>query len=318
MKPLLAFTALLAVLTFASCAKKEAETTPAQEGQHATVTMKDGSTAAGTVVSSSNKEITLAGDDKITRTIPMDQVKSVEYGETAQTQNTAPATPENPPAAPVAASAPPPARTLTLAAPAKVQEKSPVASTKNIAPVQSAQKPAPVPVYELQLGTKITVRNDKLIDSSTVTEGQVFSGDVQKDVLDNAGNVVIPARSMVEIVIKSASKGGKIRGASDLVLSLKSVEINGKVYDVNTTDISQVGKAGIGANKRTATYTGGAAAVGAIIGAIAGGGKGAAIGAGAGAGAGAITQIATKGSIKVPAETVLTFRLEEPLRVAGR
>jgi hypothetical protein len=72
----------------------------------------------------------------------------------------------------------------------------------------------------------------------------------------------------------------------------------------------------VGANKRTAEYTGGGGAIGAIIGAIAGGGKGAALGAASGAGAGAITQIVTKGgSIKVPAESVLTFKLDRPLRV---
>ena len=76
------------------------------------------------------------------------------------------------------------------------------------------------------------------------------------------------------------------------------------------------GKQGLGANKRTAVYTGGGAALGAIIGAIAGGGKGAAIGAGAGAGAGALTQVLTKGgSIKVPAETVLTFQLDKPVKI---
>ena len=74
----------------------------------------------------------------------------------------------------------------------------------------------------------------------------------------------------------------------------------------------------MGANKRTAVYTGGGAALGAIIGAIAGGGKGAAIGAGAGAGAGALTQVFTKGkSIKVPVESVLTFQLDKPLQVVA-
>ena len=78
------------------------------------------------------------------------------------------------------------------------------------------------------------------------------------------------------------------------------------------------GNSGVGANKRTAEYTGGGAALGAIIGAIAGGGKGAAIGAGAGAGAGALTQILTKGgAIRVPIETVLTFSLDKPLRVTA-
>jgi outer membrane lipoprotein SlyB len=72
----------------------------------------------------------------------------------------------------------------------------------------------------------------------------------------------------------------------------------------------------VGVNKRTAVFTGGGAAIGAIIGAIAGGGKGAAIGAASGAGAGAVTQIVTKGnSIKVPAETILTFKLDRTLQV---
>jgi outer membrane lipoprotein SlyB len=71
----------------------------------------------------------------------------------------------------------------------------------------------------------------------------------------------------------------------------------------------------VGKNKRTAEFAGGGAAIGAIIGAIAGGGKGAAIGAGAGAGAGALGEIVTKGKIKVPAETVLTFKLDSALRV---
>ncbi len=313
MKPMFAFAALLAVLVFSSCAKKETETAPAQGGQHATVTMKDGTTAAGTVVSSSSTEITLAGDDKITRTIPMDQVRSVDYGEAAAPE-AAPAAPEAPatPAAPAASSAPP----ANTTAPAKAPPQASAPAAQSLAPQQPAHKP--VPVFELPAGTRISVRNDKLIDSSDVVEGQTFSGDVQKDVLDKAGNVVIPARSAVQIVIKSASKGGRIRGASDLVISLKSVTVHGQVYDLQTSDVSETGKSGIGANKRTATYTGGGAAVGAIIGAIAGGGKGAAIGAGAGAGAGALTQILTKGSsIKVPAETPLTFMLDQPVRITG-
>jgi outer membrane lipoprotein SlyB len=101
-------------------------------------------------------------------------------------------------------------------------------------------------------------------------------------------------------------------------LDLHSVTIGGRRYDVDTSVLSQRGRQGIGANKRTAEMTGGGAALGAIIGAIAGGGRGAAIGAGAGAGAGALTQILTKGSsIKVPVESVLTFKLDKPLRVVA-
>jgi hypothetical protein len=91
--------------------------------------------------------------------------------------------------------------------------------------------------------------------------------------------------------------------------------VEGREYQLSTADLSERGKSGIGANRRTAEYSGGGAAIGAIIGAIAGGGKGAAIGAGSGAGAGALTQILTKGTIKVPVESVLTFQLDQPLRV---
>jgi hypothetical protein len=56
--------------------------------------------------------------------------------------------------------------------------------------------------------------------------------------------------------------------------------------------------------------------VGTLLGAIAGGGKGAAIGALAGGAAGAGTAIATRGGrVHIPAESVLTFRVERPLDI---
>lgn len=73
---------------------------------------------------------------------------------------------------------------------------------------------------------------------------------------------------------------------------------------------------GVGGNKRTGQFVGTGAVLGAIIGAIAGGGKGAAIGAVAGASAGAGAQIITRGKeVHVPAETVIRFRLDRPLRL---
>src|SRR5262249_30757598 len=66
----------------------------------------------------------------------------------------------------------------------------------------------------------------------------------------------------------------------------------------------------------TGRYVGGGAILGAIIGAIAGGGKGAAIGAGAGAAAGAGAQVLTRGrSVAIPSESLLTFNLQQPLRI---
>lgn len=261
-----------------SCAKQESAATDAP---HATVTMRDGTRVAGSVTSSSPSEITIVGDDKQTRTISMKDVRRVEYSD-------------------------------------------PSASREGSGPdVAHEGYPRPQPsairtkTNLLASGTQITVRNEETIDSAVASEGQVYAADVTQDVLDASGDVVIPRGSNALIVIRSATKGGKIKGASDLVLDLQSVSVGGQRYNLSTEDLEHKGRDGVGANKRTGVFTGGGAAVGAIIGAIAGGGKGAAIGAASGAGAGATAQILTKGSIKVPVESLLTFRLDNSLRVAA-
>jgi hypothetical protein len=252
------------------------------EGPHATVLMRDGTRVSGTVTSSSPSEITLAGDDKATHTIAMSDVRRVDYDQPAAKET---------------------------------------AASGQAAPHDDHYHPAQAAIQtktqELTAGAEISVRTEETIDSGKAVEGQVYAAEVTSDVRDAAGAVVIPRGSNAQIVIKSASRGGKIRGAADLVLDLSAVSVEGQEYRLSTTDISQKGRDGVGKNKRTAAFTGGGAAVGALIGAIAGGGKGAAIGAGAGAGAGALTQVLTKGQIRVPAETVLTFQLDQPLRVVA-
>jgi hypothetical protein len=179
-----------------------------------------------------------------------------------------------------------------------------------------AQSEIHTKTYVLAAGTQVPVRSEDTINSATAVEGQTYAAEITDDVLDANGDVVVPRGSNAQIIIRSASKGGHFRGQSDLVLDLQSISVEGQQYTINTSDVQEKGKQGLGANKRTAVYTGGGAALGAIIGAIAGGGKGAAIGAGAGAGAGALTQVLTKGgSIKVPAETVLTFQLDKPVQI---
>jgi len=289
--------ALGAFFFVASCANQTGS------GQHATVLMRDGSTLTGNVTSSSASEITLAGDDKTTHTVPMAQVKSIEYDE-----------------APAADSSAAPGSSAGTGGTAAAARRSAASRAKAEAMHEQHYHPTEAEIqtktYVLAVGTKVSVRTEETIDSAKATEGQTFAAEISDDVLDANGDVVIPRGANAQIVILSASKGGRFRGASDLALDLKSISVGGKQYLISTTDLKQSGKQGLGANKRTAVFTGGGAAVGAIIGAIAGGGKGAAIGAGAGAGAGAIGQIATKGgSIKVPAETVLTFQLDQPVQI---
>ena len=287
----------LALPFFVSCNRN------AGGGQHAIVLMRDGTSTSGTVVSTSGTEIQLAGDDKVMRTIPMAQVRSIEY------QDALAAVPDanTPPAAgmPPPASAPSPRPASALPPPEAPHRE-------HYHPVESAIR---TKTYELPAGSQISVRNEETIDSGKVVEGQTFAAEVTRDVLDAAGDEVIPHGSNAQIVIRSASKGGRFRGTSDLVLDLASVSIDGRQYQLTTADVTERGRSGVGLNRRTGEFAGGGAAIGAIIGAIAGGGKGAAIGAGSGGGAGALTEVLTKGTIKVPVETILTFKLDQPLRV---
>jgi hypothetical protein len=273
-------------LLLVSCAKKDEA-----PGPHATVYLRDGGQYAGTIQSTSPSEVTVHGDDNTNRTMAMRDVKSIEYDD---------------------ASTPPPPEQATGTAKRARRERS---HDDHYHPEESAIRSK---TLELPVGTEFSVRNEETIDSGRAAEGQTYAAEVINDVRDAAGDVAIPKGANAQIVIRSASKGNRFHGTSDLVLDLASVSVDGRMYQISTTDLMKRGKTGMGANKRTAEYTGGGAAIGAIIGAIAGGGKGAGLGAASGAGAGAITQIATKGgSIRVPAESVLTFRLDQPLRVAA-
>ncbi len=167
----------------------------------------------------------------------------------------------------------------------------------------------------LPAGTQLSVRTDETIDSRNATEGQTFSATIEKDVMDDAGNVVIPRGSPARLVIRQM-QSGSTTGSPHLVLDFDSVTVDGQRYLVSTEEVTQSAQSGIGKNRRTAEMVGGSAALGTLLGAIAGGGKGAAIGAIAGAAAGGAVQVLTKGKeVRVPAETMLTFRLDQPLRL---
>lgn len=275
--PLL-FLLLLAV----ACEKNEGGSAA---GTHATVSMRDGTTYAGVIASSSTTQVTVTGDDHATHILAMKDVKSITYDD----------------------------------APAATAAAAPVPDISHDDHYHPPEAAISTKTYDLPIGTQIAVRCEETIDSAKAAEGQTYAAEVAKDVVDANGGLVIPHGANAQIVIRSASKGGRFHGTSDLILDLDTVSIDGRSYVLSTTDMVQRGKPGMGANKRTAEFTGGGAVVGAIIGALAGGGKGAAIGAGSGAGAGAVTQAITKGgSIKVPAESLLTFKLDKPLHVVAQ
>ncbi|MDP9115396.1 MAG: hypothetical protein M3O20_17170 [Acidobacteriota bacterium] len=262
--------------------------TPAPGAPHATVSLRDGTTLSGTITASSPAQITLLGDDKASHTIAMTQVGSITYDQ---------------PAAP-------------LVDPGATQPPANQPDATHADHYHPPLSAIQTKTFTLPAGALIPVRSEETIDAAVASPGQTYAAEVTRNITDADGAVVIPRGSNAQIIIRSASRGGRIKGASDLVLDLDSVAVEGRRYTLDTQDMIKKGRDGVGRNRRTAEFTGGGAVIGSIIGAIAGGGKGAAIGAASGAGAGAGTQIVTKGgSIRIPAETILTFRLESPLQI---
>jgi hypothetical protein len=165
---------------------------------------------------------------------------------------------------------------------------------------------------KIESGTSIQVRTTQPIESN-VMDGRVYTATVESDVLDAQGRLAIPAGSTAELVVRRDAD-------NDLVLDLDSITVDGRRYGVDATRNRLPGagvdirNSGIGANKETARNVGGGAVLGAILGAVIGGGDGAAAGAAAGAAVGAGAQILTKGrTVRVPAEALLTYRLQSAL-----
>ena len=165
----------------------------------------------------------------------------------------------------------------------------------------------------LPAGQPLLVRMIDTVDSSKNHVGDIFHASLETDLNVN-GILVARKGSDVYGRLASADQGGKFSGRSELQLELTRLMIDGRDYSLVSSDYNLQGKS---RGSDSAKKVGGGAIVGAIIGGIAGGGKGAAIGAAAGGGAGAGVQVLTKGQqVKVPSETLLEFRLQQPATVS--
>ncbi|HTK95203.1 MAG TPA: BON domain-containing protein [Terriglobales bacterium] len=174
--------------------------------------------------------------------------------------------------------------------------------------------PPPPPPVQIEAGTALSIRMVDSVDSEKNQAGDRFRATLDQPIYVN-DRVVVPANADVEGRVVDLATAGHFKGKSQLALELTRISYSGHTYSIQT---NQWSKEGSSRGVRTAETVGGGAALGAIIGGIAGGGKGAAIGAAVGAGAGTGVQAATKGQqIHVPPETVLNFRLEQPVTVAA-
>jgi len=251
---------------------------------------------------------------------------------TGSSGSTSVPTPTTSPAA-VPPAAPPPSSADSSAAPPDAPQQPVVsqdvpppapASSLTAAPGPGAAPAAPTPRAQdpaaqygevtIPSGQSLLVRMIDGVDSSKNRVGDVFHATLETDLY--IGNTLV-ARKGTDVYgrLAEAKEAGHFSGSAELQLELTRMMIDGRDYPLVSSDYSLKGN---GRGGDTAKKVGGGAVVGAIIGAIAGGGKGAAIGAGAGSAAGAGVQVFTRGQqVKVPSETLLEFRLQQPAMVAA-
>jgi len=130
-------------------------------------------------------------------------------------------------------------------------------------------------VRTLDPGTVIPVRTNETIDVDK-GDNRVYTGVVDQEVRNNDDRLVIPRDSKVELTVRTSRD-------NDLSLDLESVVVNGQRYAVK-------------ADPKRIESQQDDSLVGGIIGAIKGG--------------------QTRGrTVKVPRDTVVTFRLQRPLDI---
>jgi hypothetical protein len=181
-----------------------------------------------------------------------------------------------------------------------------------------ANYPAPAPLPPQTAGitipadTSLTIRMIDSVNSDTSRLGETFRASLAEPIYVS-GQEVVPRGADVATRLVTDQQSGKIEGRTVLTLALSTITINGRTVDVTSSDVKTESTS---RGNRSAGVIGGTAALGAIIGAVAGGGKGAAIGAGSGAVVGTGAEVLTSGQkVKIPSETRLTFRLQNPVQL---
>lgn len=179
-------------------------------------------------------------------------------------------------------------------------------SNSNGAPTQASKAPL------LAAGSSIVVSVSQDIDSDTVSVGEMIPATLVQP-LTQDGNVVAPSGASAELRVTSVDQAGKLSGRSQMELQLADLTVAGRRLRTHTGARSFQGPAQA---SKAAERTGIGAGAGAVAGFITGklfhhGKAGAATGAAAGGVAGAATAKPTP--VKVSAETVIEFRLTQPL-----
>lgn len=163
---------------------------------------------------------------------------------------------------------------------------------------------APNPALTLPAGTKLLVRLNESLDSSSAILGQSWTGTLVNDVV--VGNrVALKSGTPVDGLVVKVKRGGHLRDSGELSIRLIRVNDGAVASDVLTRDKEGHWKSGV-------TKVGGGTAIGALIGGLTGGPTGAVVGGAAGATGGAIAAASggSKKQAEIKAEDALTFTVQ--------
>jgi hypothetical protein len=184
-------------------------------------------------------------------------------------------------------------------------------------PVQPPPPPPPPPqpvtrTITVPAGTDLSVRISEGLETGKTKTGDTFHGALADNLVIN-GQTAIRRGASVTGVVTDAKDAGHFRGKAELSLELQQVQTQDKTLPVVTEAWVQKGSA---RGKDTALKAGGGALFGTLLGALAGGGSGALIGAASGGAAGTAANAVTRGKqVQVPSESILHFKLKQPLKV---
>jgi hypothetical protein len=169
----------------------------------------------------------------------------------------------------------------------------------------AAPPPAPAPAaagnVTVSAGMPMVVKLQDTIDSRKHKANHKFTAALEGDLV-SGGVVVAPKGSTVYGVITSAKRSGRLRGQTELVLTLTEINVNDQLKPIVTSKIKASGG-------KTGKQTVGRAARGAAVGGLVDGSDGAETGAKIALG---LSIVGGGGDISIPQGTLLEFRLEAP------
>jgi hypothetical protein len=140
-------------------------------------------------------------------------------------------------------------------------------------------------------GTQLVVRTSDTVRTRKAFRTTIYGATVAEDILDQSGTVLIPTGSPVELVVRSQpylGPGGV--GMTQLMLEVRAVTVNGFRYPVETASEAP-GAGGLWLDRDAAKWVAGDTAAGAVV---------------------------TAGRrINVPVDSLLAFRIDDPIRLMG-